>query len=127
MKFKQPVYKLIAGTCMALSLMSSTWASDAQKGAGVFAGQCAACHSALPGKAKIGPPLYGVIGRKAGAVADFMYSEAMKGVGFTWTPDKLDSYISHPKKVVPGNKMPFNGLDDAEARADLVAYLQSLK
>lgn len=118
----------MTGACLASLLFSNAWASgDIKKGADVFAGQCNACHSALPGKTKIGPPLFGVLGRKAGVIQDFMYSEAMKGIGFTWTPDMLDAYIAHPKKVVPGNRMPFNGLDDAVARADLVAYLQSLK
>ena len=128
MKISTPIRALMISACLVSSLPFNAWASgDIKKGADVFAGQCNACHSTLPGKTKIGPPLFGVLGRKAGSIQDFMYSEAMKGIGFTWTPDMLDAYIAHPKKVVPGNRMPFNGLDDAAARADLVAYLQSLK
>jgi len=71
--------------------------------------------------------LFGVLSRKAGSVADFAYSDAMKQAGWVWAADKVDAYITHPKKVVPGGKMKYDGLDDAAARADVIAYLQSLK
>jgi cytochrome c len=51
----------------------------------------------------------------------------MKGAGFSWTPQKLDAYIAHPAEVVPGNRMAFAGIPDAKQRADLVAYLRTLK
>jgi cytochrome c len=60
-------------------------------------------------------------------VADFAYSDPMKQSGITWTPDKIDAYITRPKKLVPGGKMKYDGLDDAAARADVIAYLLSLK
>jgi cytochrome c len=102
-------------------------AGDPKKGADVFAGECGDCHSPKEGKAKKGPPLFGVNGRKAGSVADFAYSDAMKQSGITWSPDRIDAYITHPKKVVPGGKMKYDGLDDAAARADVIAYVLSLK
>lgn len=102
-------------------------AGDAKKGADVFAGECGDCHSPKEGKAKKGPPLFGVNGRKAASIADFAYSDAMKQSGITWTPDKIDLYITKPKKLVPGGKMKYDGLDDAAQRADVIAYLQSLK
>jgi cytochrome c len=102
-------------------------AGDARKGAETFIEECGDCHSPKEGKAKKGPPLFGVIGRKAGAIADFDYSEAMKQSGFTWTAEKIDAYVTHPRKVVPGGKMKYDGLEDAAARANIIAYVMSLK
>ncbi len=123
--------KLVQTLAMALCTLNMAGhafaAGDAKKGADVFAGECGDCHSPKEGKAKKGPPLFGVIGRKAGTVADFNYSEAMKQSGITWSPDKIDLYITRPKKMVPGGKMKYDGLDDANARADVIAYIQSLK
>lgn len=103
-------------------------AGDPKKGKDVFAEECGDCHSATPGKNKKGPSLFGAIGRKAGAVPDFSgYSEAMRQSDITWAADKVDSYIAQPRKVVPGGKMKYDGLDDSAARADVIAYLSSLK
>jgi cytochrome c len=120
-----PVALLLGSALLSPTLSHA--AGDAKKGADVFAGECGDCHSPKEGKAKKGPPLFGVIGRKAGAVADFAYSDAMKAAGWAWTPEKIDAYITHPKKVVAGGKMKYDGLDDAAARADVIAYIQSLK
>ncbi len=99
-----------------------------KKGADVFAEECGDCHSAKEGKAKKGPPLHGVIGRKAGSVADFSgYSEPMKQSGIVWTEERIDAYIATPKKVVPGGKMKYDGLSDATSRIDVIAYIMSLK
>ena len=72
----------------------------------------------------VGPSLHGVFGRKAGELADFRYSPAMKRSGITWTPQTLDTFIADPQKAVPGNRMPFAGMPDAADRADLIAYLE---
>jgi cytochrome c len=102
-------------------------AGNAANGAQVFA-RCAICHSNAKGEGnKIGPNLFGVVGRKAGTVAGFSYSAAMKSAGFAWTNDRLDAYITSPALAVPGNKMPFAGLPSAGQRADLIAYLDTLK
>lgn len=95
---------------------------DAVHGKAVFA-QCAACHSIEAGKNMIGPSLAGVIGRKAGSIAGFAYSEANKGSGITWTKEKLFQYLEKPQRVVPGTKMTFPGLAAAQDRADVIAYL----
>ena len=101
---------------------------DARRGADVFAEECGDCHSAQPGKDKKGPTLTGVNGRPAGSVPSFSgYSPAMKGSGITWTPEKIDAYITAPKKVVPGGKMKYDGLGDAQARADVIAFVLQLK
>jgi cytochrome c len=112
---------------MAGLLASQAQAADAKKGAAVFQ-RCAICHSNTKGAgAKIGPNLFGVVGRKAGTMPDFPYSAAMKGAGFVWTPEKLQAYIQHPQQVVPGNRMAFAGVSSKADDADLVAYLSTLK
>lgn len=116
------ILSLMIGAGQALA------AGDARRGADVFAEECGDCHSAVPGKNKKGPTLTGINGRKAGTVADFAgYSDAMKQSGIIWAPDKIDPYIAAPKKIVPGGKMKYDGLADAAARADVIAYLLSLK
>lgn len=102
-------------------------AGDATKGAAVFA-RCAICHTNAKGAGnKIGPNLFGVVGRKAGSLPDYSYSAAMKNAGFAWTDAKLDAYIKSPATTVPGNKMAYAGLPSDGQRADLIAYLNTLK
>lgn len=126
MKTNRLILNLV--TLSILAAAGHAWAAgDAKKGADVFVEECGDCHSPKEGKAKKGPPLFGVVGRKAGSVADFAYSDAMKQSGITWTPDKIDAYITAPRKVVPGGKMKYDGLPDAKAREDVIAYLAGLK
>ena len=129
MKFRQ---KFLANTLIATSVVvfaaHAIAAGNPKKGADVFAEECGDCHSAKEGKSKKGPPLHGVVGRKAGSVADFPgYSEPMKQSGIVWTEERIDAYIAAPKKVVPGGKMKYDGLPDAASRADVIAYVMSLK
>lgn len=114
---------------VSVLVVSQAWAAgDAKKGADVFAEECGDCHSTVAGKNKKAPTLNGVFGRKAGSVADFSgYSDSMKQSAITWSPEKVDAYITAPKKVVPAGKMKYDGLADAAARADVIAYLQSVK
>lgn len=122
-------YSLVAAAFVLVAISQHSMAAgDSKKGKDVFAEECGDCHSAIPGKNKKGPALFGVMGRKAGSVSDFSgYSEAMKQSDIAWSTDKVDSYISQPRKVVPGGKMKYDGLDDSAARADVIAYLSSLK
>lgn len=115
------------GLCLLAFIPPAMAAGDIKKGAGAFAEECGDCHSAKEGKAKKGPPLVGIMGRKAGTVADFAYSDAMLQSGINWTSEKIDAYIAQPRKVVPGGKMKYDGLADAAARADVIAYVLSLK
>jgi cytochrome c len=78
-------------------------------------------------KNSIGPRLAGFIGRVSGSVEGFRYSRAMKNAGIFWDAKTLNAYLSEPQKVVPGNVMPFSGISDAQKRADIIAYLSSLK
>ena len=88
---------------------------------------CATCHSFEQGAAaKVGPDLYGVVGRAKGSAAGFSYSDAMKAKGGDWTFADLDSFITSPKTFVPGTKMGFGGEPDAGKRADIIAYLRTL-
>jgi cytochrome c len=100
-------------------------AQDSAAGRQDFA-RCSVCHS-TDGTNGTGPTLRGVVGRKAGTVADFHYSRAMKASNVTWDEAQLTEYLADPQKVVPGNVMPFAGIPDAKQRADVVAYLASLK
>jgi cytochrome c len=94
---------------------------DAARGEKRFE-ECVACHSLEKGKESVGPDLHGVLGRKA-AETDFRYSPALKRSGITWSEQTIDTFIADPQAVVPGNRMPFAGIPDASARADLIAYL----
>ena len=101
-------------------------AGDAASGAKLFA-QCRVCHSVEPGKNGLGPSMHGVVGRKAGTLAGFNYSPAMKASGFVWSDAKLNDYLRAPMKSVPGTKMAFAGIADDKRRADVIAYLDTLK
>ena len=96
---------------------------DAARGEQRFV-ECAACHSVEKGVNNVGPSLAGIFGRQAGALADYRYSAAMRKSGITWTPQTLDAYIADPQQRIPANRMPYAGLPDAAARADLIAYLE---
>jgi cytochrome c len=88
---------------------------------------CAICHSAEAGKNKIGPSLFGVVGRPSATAADYSYSDAMKAYNHVWTPENLFTYLAGPMKVVPGTKMTFPGLPDPTDRKNIIAYLATLK
>jgi cytochrome c len=97
---------------------------DAARGEAKFQ-DCAACHKLETGANNVGPSLHGVFTRKAGELADFRYSPAIKRSGITWTPETLDKFITDPQAVVPGNRMPYAGMASASDRGDLIAYLQN--
>ncbi len=116
---------LIAATCSLVWLPTVARAQDAAAGKQAFT-QCAACHSveAVNGA---GPSLRGIFGRKAGSFAGFRYSRALKSAGISWDDKNLDTYLVDPQKLVPGNLMPFSGVPDAKQRADLIAYLKTVR
>ena len=112
---------------LTLECKSVLAAGDAAAGKQVFEEECSECHS-IQGKNKKGPTLTGVFGRKAGTVADYAeYSDGMNNSGIVWAEDKLDQYLTMPRKFVPGAKMKYEGLADAKARADLIAFISTLK
>jgi len=100
---------------------------NAAQGKSYFS-RCAICHSNAKGAPNsIGPNLFGIVGRHAAAMPNFFYSGAMKRSNITWTPQKLEAYITRPQGVVPGNRMAFAGVSSHQQVEDLVAYLMTLK
>jgi cytochrome c len=120
---------------LALSLLAvSIWqpaqalAADAAAGEQVFRRICSTCHIATAeGRRGVGPTLFGVVGRKSGTVDGFRYSPANQAAGIVWTPEILDKYIANPREVVPGTSMTYAGLRNDADRANVIAYLQTLK
>jgi cytochrome c len=105
---------------------AATAAGDPARGAQDFP-VCRACHSVVPGRNMTGPSLAGIWGRKAGSLASFdRYSPALKASGIVWDERTLDAWLKDPAAVVPNNRMPFPGIKDDAARADLVAYLKAV-
>lgn len=110
---------------MLAPLSVANAAGDIQAGKLAFA-KCASCHQVGPSaRAAFGPQLNGIIGRKAGASSDFQYSAAMKNAGFIWTEEKLRAFIKEPGDVVPGNKMRFFGVGNAQQIDNLLAYMRT--
>jgi cytochrome c len=103
---------------------SVTSAGDAARGEKRFE-ECASCHSMAAGQNGVGPSLHDIVGRQAASLDDFRYSPAMRRSGIIWTTQMLDTFIADPQKLVPANRMPYAGLMDPNARADLIAYLEA--
>jgi cytochrome c len=102
-------------------------AAAVQDGHAQFNNICALCHTDKPNMNRIGPSLFGVVGRHAGSAPGYNYSEAMKQANVTWNEETLDKYLSDPKAFVPGNKMPYLGVKQPELRSDIIAYLRTLR
>jgi len=102
-------------------------AGDAAAGKAVFDKLCVACHSLQPGAAQLGPPLQGVVGRKAASVKEFtMYTPALKAHNVTWNAKTLDEFLASPTTRVPGTMMVMP-VTDTKERADLIEFLSTLK
>jgi cytochrome c len=100
--------------------------ADPARGKGT-AQVCASCHSFdQGGPNRVGPNLWGVVGRDIGSHAGFAYSPAVASHPGNWTYEELDRYLTSPAREIPGNKMPFNGLRNPRDRANLLAYLGTL-
>jgi cytochrome c len=98
--------------------------ADPVKG-GNDAKACEACHNFdKGGGAKVGPPLWGVVGRPIASIAGFAYSDALKGMGGDWTYEKLNEWITKPSAMASGTKMAFPGESEPTKRADILAFLQ---
>ena len=127
-RFPFPALALSVGVCLpraaAAELIGNT-----DKGEALFQRECSVCHQIGDGaKARIGPVLNGIYGRRAGDVDGFAYSKSMIRMGndgLTWTLTTLDPYLENPKALVSGTKMSYRGLKDPAERADLLAYLRN--
>lgn len=121
--------KLMAPLTLAALLFAgpALATGNAANGADLFK-RCMACHTFGSGAAnRIGPNLFGVVGRTSGTLPGYNYSPAMKRAGLVWSEAMLASYLLAPSKLVPGTKMPFGGFTQPQQAADVAAYLATLK
>ena len=103
-----------------MELFAST---NAANGAKIFK-KCAACHSIIQGGGnKIGPALWGVLGRQAGSISDYKYSKAMAAHGNVWSFEEMDGFLIKPKDWIKGTKMSFTGLKNVKDRAAVILYM----
>lgn len=118
---------LIALLAMSANGAKAADAGDEAAGKALFAHTCQNCHSVEIGVNKVGPSLWNVVGRQPAAVPDFVYSDGMKANKVAWTVPALDAYLADPRGDVHGAKMFFKGLPAPKDRADVIAFLQTLK
>jgi len=117
-------FALLAAALLCASAVPAALAADATHGEEIYNSRCIACHS--PDANRVGPKHRGVVGRTAGTVPDFNYSKAVKSSGVVWTEETLDKWLTNPQSFIPGQRMNFKVVDPAD-RADLIAYLKTLK
>jgi cytochrome c len=115
---------LAAGAVFAISSLAQ--AADVEAGKTVFK-KCMACHSDQAGVNKVGPSLFGVVGRPSGSIAGYKYSEPMTNAKLTWDTATLDKWLTKPSELVKGTKMVFPGLPNQADRDNVIAYLTTLK
>jgi cytochrome c len=127
----RPVFLSLAGLSAVICSASAEAAGDASKGEALFKQQCQICHQVGPGaKSGIGPELNGIYGQKAAQVPGYSFSPAMKQAaskGIVWDEANLDKFLDNPMGFIPGTKMAYLGLKNPEQRADVIAYLETLK
>jgi cytochrome c len=116
---------VVAGVLLAGSATAAL-AADPAAGEKIFKTQCGICHAVAAGQNRIGPTLFGVVGRPAGSVPGFNYTADHKKLGIAWDAANLDKYLANPRAMVPDTSMVYAGLKDDAERADLVAYLETL-
>lgn len=109
------------------SSLSISHAGDAVHGKEVFK-LCKGCHSVVPGEHRYGPSLAGVVGRTAGKLKGYVYSDALAAVKFRWSEQAVVKWISdEPKNMVPGTRMEFPGMPNSQDAQDLASYLATVK
>ena len=116
---------VIAGLLLAGSTTAAL-AADPAAGEKIFKTQCGICHAVAAGQNRIGPTLFGVVGRRAGSVPGFNYTADHKKLDITWDAAILDKYLTNPRAMVPDTSMVYAGLKNDAERADLIAYLETL-
>lgn len=120
-------------SCLALAMLllfakiHPVAADDVDTGKTAFR-KCVLCHTTEAGKSnKIGPSLFGVVGRKSAALGGYNFSAAMKEFDRVWDEKSLDTYLADPRATVPGTTMIFPGIKDKKERDDVIAYLETLR
>jgi len=119
-------FAVLIGTAIMGTAVTAN-AADPAAGKSAFNSYCSICHSPQAGRNMVGPSLFGLVGRKTGSVSGFHYSPANQGANLTWDEATLDKYLQSPRTVIPGTTMTYGGLKDEAKRADLIAYLATLK
>src|SRR5262245_30325385 len=117
-------FAFLAAGILCATAAPAAIAADAAHGEEIYNSRCIACHS--PDANRVGPKHRGVVGRTAGTVPDFNYSKAVKSSGVVWTEETLDKWLTSPQALIPGQRMNFKIANPAD-RADLIAYLKTLK
>lgn len=102
-------------------------AGDADNGALIYEDACGQCHQLTPGSNKKGPQLVNIYGAKAAALSDYKYSEALAASDWVWDAETLDPYIADAEKAMPDSKMLADPMPDARERADIIAYLSTIR
>lgn len=120
-------FRLVVLSAALPALLAAAPAARADGGEAIFKKYCMVCHTVEAGKNKIGPSLAGIVGRKSGSVPGFNYTEANKNSGVTWDEKTLDTYLTDPRKFIPGTKMLFAGLKSEDDRKELIEYLKEQK
>jgi cytochrome c len=121
----------ILTVALTVVLCSQAHAANSAHGAAIFSATCGVCHMARGDASRadlatrIGPNLWGVVGRKAGTAKGYVYSYAMRSSGITWTVDQLRRYIAAPQKTVPNVRMSFTGLKNPQDVEDVIEYLNT--
>jgi len=118
---------LIYAATAVLLWAGSACAQGVPQGEAVFKRNCSVCHTVEAGKNRIGPSLFGVVGRVSGTAPGFKYSDAMTKAAWTWTDENLNKYLTDPKAAIPGNKMGFAGVKKDDDRTALISYLETVK
>lgn len=114
---------LLVALALAAPVAALAQPADPQAAHGqeLYESRCGACHSIQTNRT--GPRHLGVVGRRAGSVPGYDYSNALKAAGFVWTPARIDQWLQGPSRMVPGTKMFFTVADPAD-RAAIIAYLR---
>jgi cytochrome c len=116
---------LIVGSGAAQTVEELLAAASPDTGENIFR-QCSACHTVDNGGAnRVGPNLYGILGRTVASADGFRYSDALQELGDIWTPERLSAFLENPRDFAPGTRMSFRGLDSPEDRAAIIAYLNT--
>lgn len=134
-KFIIPVIALSVAALAGVSSISANEAvaqtapvrGDAATGAKLFV-QCRACHTVNPGgRHGVGPNLAGIMNTNAAARAGYTYSPALRNSNLRWTKVNMDNFLKRPSAAVRGTKMAFGGMANPKARADMIAYMETLR
>lgn len=117
---------MMAAVLFALFTNTANAAGDPERGAQAFQA-CMICHSVNAGEHSTGPSLSNLMSRKAGTAEGFPhYSQALKDANIIWNENNLDRWLHDPRRFIPGTSMAVQGINDAQARADLIAYLKAV-